>query len=230
MTFDSPSHFFYILLTFSRWQQFRFALQIKSMLMKNMILVFTLLVSIPSLSQAQGSFKVDPDKASLSWKGSSLFGFGGHEGTVKLKEGRLLKTGDKITGGVFIIDMTTITNTDGEYNQNLVEHLKNEDFFAVKEYPTAKLVMTKIKYHDRNNTPDSNKTYLRIDANLTIKGVTQPIQYEAEINVQYTHIAARLKLDRTRWKVDFGSKGLGANLKNEIISDAIEFKVVLPLN
>ncbi len=197
--------------------------------MKNMILLCALLISFPTLMQARQVFRVNPDRSALTWSGSSLFGFGGHEGTVKLKEGRLLKAGDKITGGVFVIDMTSIANTDGEYNQNLVEHLKNEDFFNVKKYPTAKLVMTKVKYHDPNNTPNSNKTYLRIDANLTIKGITQSIQYEAEINDQHTHIAARLKIDRTRWKVDFGSKGLGANLKNEIISDAIEFKITLPL-
>lgn len=197
--------------------------------MKKIILLFALMISLPTLIQAQEVFRVNPDRSSLTWSGSSLFGFGGHEGTVKLKEGRLLKTDDKITGGVFIIDMTTIANTDGDYNQNLVEHLKNEDFFDVKEYPTAKLAMTKVKYHDPNNTPDSNKTYLRIDADLTIKGITQSIQYEAEINDRHTHIAARLKIDRTRWKVDFGSKSMGANLKNEIISDAIEFKIILPL-
>ena len=42
----------------------------------------------------------------------------------------------------FIIDMSTITNTDledAEYNAKLVNHLKSDDFFGVEKFPTAKL-------------------------------------------------------------------------------------------
>ncbi|GAB5523158.1 MAG: YceI family protein [Roseivirga sp.] len=195
--------------------------------MKKIILLFALIVGLPPLAQAQESIKIDPDRSTLTWKGTSLFGFGGHEGTIKLKQGNFVKADGKITGGAFVIDMTTIANTEGQYSTDLVAHLKNEDFFDVQKYPTAKLVMTKIKYL---SSMDREVIPLRIDANLTIKGITEPIQYSASIHTRQKQITARLKIDRTRWKVSFRSKSVGAGLKNQIISDAIEFNVTLPLN
>ncbi|WP_375239314.1 YceI family protein, partial [Aurantibacter sp.] len=55
---------------------------------------------------------------------------------------------------------------NSEANTGLIEHLKNEDFFNVKQFPNAKLVITKTQYH--------NNKELKIYAELTIKGITKP--------------------------------------------------------
>lgn len=182
------------------------------------------------ITKAQKVTKIDVNKSTVIWKGTSLFGFGGHEGTVKIKEGQLFNTNSKIIGGTFIMDMTTIANTDGGYNEDLVGHLKNGDFFNVEEYPTAKLVITRLKYHDPQNTPNSDQVYIRVNAMLTIKGNALPIEFEAEVNPENTKMTARMKIDRTRWGVVFGSKGVSSRLKNELLSDAIEFGIALHLN
>ncbi len=199
--------------------------------MNKTILILCLIAGSFSIRvNAQEITKIDIENSTVNWAGSYSFSFGGHEGTVKIKAGLLVATKGKITGGSFVIDMNTIVNTDGDYSQDLVDHLKNEDFFDVKNHPTAQLVITKVKYHDPNNTKWSDKTYVRIDANLTIKGITHPIQYEAEINAENTQMESKFKIDRTLWGVTFKSKGIGTRLKNGIISDAVEFRIVLKLN
>ena len=193
---------------------------------KNILVSILILYSMHHIS-AQETVTIDITKSVIAWSASYSFEFGGHEGTVQFKEGTILKTNDKIVGGRFIVDMNTITNTDGGYNDGLVTHLKDEDFFNVKKYPTAQLIITNVKYHDPNNTKGSDKTYLRMDANLTIKGITLPITYESEINAENTEMISRFKIDRTRWGIDFGAKGLSSRMKDRFISDAIIFEVTL---
>ncbi len=198
--------------------------------MKKIIISLLLITSFSVTTQAQKTTNLDIENSVVNWSGSYTFGFGGHEGTVKIKSGELIKEDGKITGGVFVMDMNTIVNTDGEYSQDLVDHLKNEDFFDVKNHPTAKFEITKVKYHDPNNTKFIDDIYLRITGDLTIKNITHNIWYEAEINAENTKLEAKLKIDRTLWEVNFKSKSFGAKLKDGIISDAIEFRIVLKLN
>lgn len=198
--------------------------------MKKLILLVTLITSFSITVQAQKKSNLDLKKSTVNWAGSLSFGFGGHDGTIKLKDGEIIKDNGKVTGGRFDIDMNSIVNTDGEYNQDLIDHLKDEDFFNVKEYPLAELVITNVYYHDPNNTPNSIKTYFRVNANLAIKGISQPIEFEAETDDEHTEIRARFKIDRTSWEINYGSKGFSDRLKNNIISDVIEFNILLKMN
>lgn len=187
-----------------------------------------LLVTILSFNIiAQNEIKIDINKSLVNWSGSYSFDFGGHEGTVKIKKGQLFKQNGKITTGSFVLDMNTIM--DVENSEDLIVHLKSEDFFEVEKYPTAKLEITKVKYHDPKNTPSSSQVYVRIHGELTIKSTTLPLWFEAEINPDNTIIDAKLKIDRTMWDVNYQSKGISASIKDRIISDAIEFKIKLLL-
>jgi polyisoprenoid-binding protein YceI len=195
--------------------------------MKNSISTFILVIGFSVISNAQELVNINTATSVLKWSASNVFSFGGHEGTVQFKEGTLIKTNDKITGGHFSMDMHTIINTDGDYSEDLVNHLKDEDFFHVEKFPTANLVITNVKYHDPSNTPNSDKTFIRIHGDLTIKGITLPIWYEAEINAENTEMTSKFKIDRTRWNINFGAKGLSAAMQDNIISDAIVFEVTL---
>lgn len=197
--------------------------------MRKIIITLALITGFGITLNAQESIKIDTEKSVVKWSGSYSFDFGGHEGTVKIKEGGLVKTNDKISGGAFIIDMNTIVNTD-DYSQDLIDHLKSDDFFDVENHPTAKLVINKVKYHDPNNTKFSKQIYIRINADLIIKGIKQPVMFEAEMNPEQTNILAKLKIDRTLWNVSFKSKSISASIKDGIISDAIEFRISLLLN
>ena len=168
---------------------------------------------------AQQKLKINTSKSELKWYGYYTFYFGGHDGTIDIKQGHFIKTGDKITGGEFVIDMTTIKSTDIENskaNRSLVNHLKDPDFFDVKKYAESKLVFTKVKYHD--------STHMQVEANLTIKGITNPIRFQAEVDFKKSQMTTKFKIDRTLWGVSYNSK-----IKNSAISDAIGFEVVLRL-
>ena len=87
--------------------------------------------------------EVKTDQSKVVWKGYKVTGE--HEGTVDLKAGTLTFEGNKLTGGNFVIDMTTIGATDleGEWKVKLDGHLKSNDFFGVEQHPTATFKITK---------------------------------------------------------------------------------------
>ena len=51
--------------------------------------------------------EIKTDKSKLVWKGYKVTG--SHEGTLSIKSGSLVFDNDKLTGGEFVIDMTTIS-------------------------------------------------------------------------------------------------------------------------
>lgn len=178
-----------------------------------------LLCSVVSFSQQEIS--INTKSSIVKWKGSMLFSFGGHNGTVNFKEGKIIKTDDKITGGAFTVNMSTIINTDGDYSEDLVNHLKSEDFFDVKKHSTAKLVIAKVEY--------KNSEQLMVTANLTIKGITKPVSFKAKLSADNTKLTTKFKIDRTDWDIIYEAKGV-AKVKDYAISDAIEFEVIVIFN
>ena len=121
--------------------------------MKKLSLFIVLsIVSIFNIS-AQEKLQIDTSKSSLKWSGEYSFYFGGHNGTISFKGGYFEKKNDVISGGEFIIDMNSIICLDiedDEANEGLIDHLKNDDFFSVSKYPTAKLVINTVDYHDHS--------------------------------------------------------------------------------
>lgn len=183
--------------------------------MKKIILA---LLCISCLSQellSQEKLPIDTSKSTIKWFGEYTFFFNGHEGNILFKEGYFIKTNEKITGGEFIIDMNSITNSDikvKDSNKGLVDHLKDADFFDVKKYPIAKLTIIKVEY--------SEVEPMRIFAKLTLKGITKPISFFATPNYQEKNLKTKFKIDRTLWNVSYKSK-----FKDGAISDAIGFEV-----
>lgn len=187
--------------------------------MKKSVLLFIITTFTIALSFSQEKLNIDVDKSEIKWIGEYTFYFGGHDGTIKFKEGNFIKTKNKITGGEFVIDMNSITNTDiktEEANTSLVNHLKDPDFFDVEKFPISKLVISKVEYHDAN--------HMKIYANFTIKGITLPIDFQAEINDEKQQMKAKFKIDRMRWGISYNSK-----LRDGALSDAIGFEIKLRL-
>ncbi len=187
--------------------------------MKKLFLTFVISICFLSYVNAQEVLKINLSKSSVHWYGYYTFYFGGHDGTIDLKEGYFLKTNDKISGGTFIIDMSTIKSTDIENpkaNKGLVNHLKDPDFFDVSKHPYATLSITKVEYND--------STHMRIEADMTIKGITKSINFRAEVNFKEKTMTTKFKIDRTRWGVNYNSR-----LKDNAISDAIGFEVKISL-
>ena len=115
--------------------------------------------------------------------------------------------------------MTTINTTDleGEYKGKLDGHLKSDDFFGVENYPTAKLVFKKVEA--------SGKNAYNVNADLTIKGKTNPISFT--ISIYGNKATANLKIDRSKYDVRYGSTSFFDNLKDKAIYD--EFDLIADL-
>ena len=160
--------------------------------------------------------KVNVDTSVVIWTGYKVTGQ--HEGTITLKEGVLLFENERLTGGNFIIDMTTINTTDlqGGSKNRLDGHLKNEHFFDVDKHKTAAMVFKTIKRTDIG--------YL-IKADITIKGITKEISFN--MGVFKNSATANLKIDRTEFNITYKSASLGNVLKDKAIYDEFDLKVKL---
>ena len=187
--------------------------------MKTCFFLISLTISTCLNCFGQEVLKINTSKSKIKWIGEYTFYFGGHNGNIQFKNGHFLKSNDVIMGGEFIIDMNSITCNDIEVadaNESLVNHLKNEDFFNVSKFPTSKLVIHSVKYED--------KTHMTIHADLTIKGITHPIVFQAEANYEKQQLTTKFKIDRMKWGVSYNGQ-----LRDGAISDAIGFEVTLSL-
>lgn len=167
------------------------------------------------------SHKVNVDKTTVKWTGTKVVG-SSHDGFIKLSEGHLDLKSDEISGGTFIIDMNSITNTDldnKEYNQKLVGHLKSDDFFGVAAHPTATLEIKEASAFN-NNTAS-------VKGHLTIKGQTKAIMFDVE--KKETAYVATITVDRTLYGIRYGSGSFFDNLGDKAISNDFTLDVVLIL-
>ncbi|HEX2394908.1 MAG TPA: YceI family protein [Bacteroidales bacterium] len=176
------------------------------------------------------SAKIDTEESKVNWTGKKPAGE--HKGYVKIKEGQLLITNNEVQGGSFVMDMNSITNTDikdEKGNNKLVTHLKSPDFFDVKKFPTAKFVITNV---DRinNGARIERKATHRIEGDLTMKGVTKKVSFDASINIlngKFTANTPSFTVNRTEWGVNYQSKSVMAGLRDEFIYDDMTLAIEL---
>ncbi|MDT0648777.1 YceI family protein [Autumnicola edwardsiae] len=161
--------------------------------------------------------EIKTQESNVIWKGKKLAG--SHSGTIDLKEGYLTMENNEPTGGEFVMDMTSIKVTDlsGKTKQQLEDHLKNEDFFSVDKYPTAKLVV-------KNVVKKDDGTY-GILGDLSIKEDTNPVTFEQEMSDNSA--AAKVVIDRSKFNVRYGSGSFFSNLGDNTIHDNFELDVNL---
>ena len=174
--------------------------------------------SVETTSEVVGAeLKVDTAQSTVVWTGSKVTG--NHTGTVKLTSGALAVDAGKITGGNFVLDLNTINSTDleGEYKGKLDGHLKDADFFDVAKFPEAKFEITAVE-------AGATATDAKISGNLTIKGVSKNISFDAKV-LELTDAAAKVSADFNILRADWGVNYEGK--KDDLISKEINFKVNL---
>jgi polyisoprenoid-binding protein YceI len=169
---------------------------------------------------------VDPATSSLNWTAKKVGG--SHNGNVKLSKGALNLNGNKLTGGSFMIDMTTITDVDitnEDFNKKLTGHLKSEDFFSVDKNPTSSFTISKVTPIAKAKAGEPNYT---VTGNLTIKGITNPVTFPAtvKVNGDNAEATAKIDIDRTKWDIKYRS-GLIGTAADKIIDDIFTLDVKL---
>jgi len=190
--------------------------------MKSLFFTLVTILSVGMVSANNGSPIVIPVKSSestIKWVGKKVLG--SHEGTVKVKNGSLDFDGDKFIGGIITIDMTTINCTDlqaGQGKEKLETHLTSDDFFGTATHQEAKLNITKVI--SRGKSGD-----YKIIANLTIKGITKEIKFDAVVKDGQAN--ANIVVDRTDFNVRYGSGSFIDSLGDKTIYDEFEMAVNL---
>ncbi len=181
-------------------------------------------------------YQVATDGSLLDWEGFKPTGK--HHGTIGLSSGQLMVKNGNLVGGEFVIDMNSIVDLDLEdagYNAKLIGHLKSADFFHVDSFPTAKFVITEVKPVDTTQinlekTKGEVVPTHTITGNLTIKGTTKSITFNAMVNAGGDNFEARTNqffIDRSEWAVKYGSRKFFDDLKDKFINDEIGIGIKL---
>jgi polyisoprenoid-binding protein YceI len=166
--------------------------------------------------------RVNTKNSTIKWIGSKIAS--SHEGNVSIAKGALAIEHGNLVGGEFSIDMNSIICTDLKADKGgnkIVKHLKNEDFFNVEEFPLAIIRIVRAEKGKGN--------MYEILAELTIKGITKPIKFQANVvvNGKNFQATANMKIDRTKWDIKYGSGSFFDSLGDKAILDNIEFDIFL---
>ena len=189
--------------------------------MKPLLLtLFTVILMDSSLKAETKKMNADIQKTILNWHGEKVLG--NHTGTILLKEGWLHFDNNRITSGEFLIDMTSIKDDDS--SERLEGHLKSDDFFGVEKHPLSRLVITESESFDKGSA--------LVKGNLTIKGITNPVEFRATMQETNEGISffALITVDRSKYNVRYGSGSFFDNLGDKAIYDEFRVKVNLHLN
>ena len=166
------------------------------------------------------NFKIIAAQSNIDWAGRKITGR--HNGVIAIKEGTLVLNEGTLTGGKFVIDTTSIKIldvTDPVTNAQFAGHLASDDFFASDRYPEALLIITSAKRKENN-------AYI-IHGDLTIKGITHPVVFDAAVNVNDDQLIAtgKLVIDRTKYGMKFRSGNFFKELGDTLIYNDFELNV-----
>jgi polyisoprenoid-binding protein YceI len=168
-------------------------------------------------------FAVDTKNSEVAWVGTKPVGK--HNGTFKLKEGKVSVKDGNVVGGTFVIDINSLEVKDLKKEtgkEKLEGHLKDKDFFESSKFPTATFEIVSVKGYKKSDKAkkgdDKDKEYTLADpthlveGNLELKGVKKSVIFPAKITVSEDGVKteAKFNIERTDWGLVYGNdKGLG---------------------
>ena len=167
------------------------------------------------------TFKVQPDQSVIAWIGHKVTGE--HNGTIGIKDGSLVWNHGTLESGSITIDMASVTVLDqqGGGKTKLEGHLKSDDFFGVEKHPTATLAITRVV--------SKGEGQYTITADLTIKGITNPVTFDANVKTEANQLTATadIKVDRTLYDIRYGSGKFFDDLGDKAIYDEFDLNIKL---
>src|SRR4030095_15046173 len=161
------------------------------------------------------NFEIAVAESKIDWTGRKVTG--SHFGTINLKAGNLIVDDSNLIGGKFTVDTTSIKVldvTDPDTNAQFAGHLASDDFFGSVQFPEASFEISSV-----------NKNH--VDGNLTIKGITNPVGFDANINVNGNILTAsgKIVIDRTKYGMKFRSGNFFKNLGDTLIYNDFDLNV-----
>jgi rhodanese-related sulfurtransferase/polyisoprenoid-binding protein YceI len=174
-----------------------------------------------------GTYRVDTDQSVIGWTGRNPNKK--HYGTLTLAKGRMDVKGG-ITGGSFEFDMTGIKSIDlagDELEPVLLSHLMSDDFFFVKRFPKAVFNIISATPLDPLSLSSPN---VEVTGELELRGNTHRIAFPATVNKipgGGLTIESHFDIDRTRWKILYGSSRFFEHLGMHLVFDLISIEMRL---
>jgi polyisoprenoid-binding protein YceI len=185
-----------------------------------LFLFFLMFLSAAHAQQAPQTYQLDTKKSKILWNTGKLMG--GHRGYFLFNSGSLQysATGEPLSGH-FSMDMNSIRSIDNpeEANRQKVDaNLRKPDFFASDQYPASVINVRKI-------ARIGNSITYKVTGELTIKGITNPVDFIATIDMKgnTTYITANVDISRQLWNIDSkpqaNSLDLLSGLKEKLAPD-----------
>lgn len=174
---------------------------------------------------APHSYEVDTEKSVIEWTGRNPNTK--HYGSIGLSNGRLSVT-DGLISGAFEIDMRSIKNVSlkgDEMQPVLTAHLQSDDFFFVKKFPTATFTIDSARLVAE---PKMTAPNLEVEGTLQLRGAKSSLKFPATVNnLEDGAITAEahFDIDRTRWKIIYGSSRFFEHLGMHLVFDLISIQL-----
>ena len=164
--------------------------------------------------------QVNIEESSVKWTGVQLSGKS-HYGTLSFKSADLSFSDERLIGGNFVVDMTSLKVDDltGRGKKSLEGHLKADDFFSVNDFNFSKLELNAVNMVSENE--------YSAEGDLTIKGYTHKAKVSFYKEDDSKNLKAKLVFDRSKYNVRYGSGSFFENLGDKLILDDIELEVTL---
>ena len=175
------------------------------------------------------SFVVDTAQSKIRFTGHGVGK--NHPGTFKLSSGEVHMSGDRLTGGNFVIDIRSMDiEQKGEmFQTKLKPHLLSGDFFDAEKFGNAKFEITQVKPYEPNENDSSivDGANFLVSGNFTLKDVTKNITFPARIDLDFNTLKgeANFDIDRTQWQMNYGNdKTLGDKFISETVNIELDLE------
>ena len=160
----------------------------------------------------------------LNWKATHLGGINPRIGKIYVKEASVLVNDSKVTNISVTINMDKIMvdNLPEEDAEELVKHLKSEDFFHIEKYPFSKFDLTDLETIEGEYNS-------KVTGNLTILGISKSITFKANLTISeegVSVISENFSINRTDWGLTYNAKGTAGVPLDYLISDEVGFQIV----
>jgi polyisoprenoid-binding protein YceI len=180
--------------------------------MKTLCIYLLLLVvglSAAFRPSAAPAYRFDAAASKLTWTDYAEVGSYAPSGSIRLRGGSFEYDGRAVRRGRCEVDMQTLTH---EISQ-MQDHLRSDDFFAVKRFPTAVFELDRVA--------DG-----QAEGRLTLRGITKPLRFSMTVTPQpggELRLQGAATVDRTQFDVKTNSSSFFQNLGNQAIRN--DFKL-----
>jgi len=194
----------------------------------SLIIMLAGVACVPVLAQQKNGdkdvvYQLDIKKSKLFWKAPR----NRHNGFILFNSGTLSNfTTGRPTRGIFSINMNSMMSIDQPSvagRKKVDDELRNESFFAVSKYPVATMLVSKI-------LPEPNSTIFRVYGKLTIKGVTNPVDFTTIMKQKGSTITAtaNMNINRATWNINHQPNwNIFERLKDNLVDEEIPVNLEL---